>query len=158
MVSYKARMFEEHHEDSEQLVENIRKYAHWRLQLRLIFYVIIAASILGIGMYHIVRGDIPVVYPTMGLIAGMILGVIVSRMFHITWDHQAQMVISRLDAMGIVILILYILLELNREQVVRYFINNDYTISISFALLAGIMVGRVIGIRRKVKQVLEQNL
>ncbi len=151
-------MFEEHHEDSYSSTANIRKYAHWRLQLRLVFYFLIAFAILSIGVYHIIVGQIPVTFPTAGLILGMIIGILVSRTHDIQWDSKAQMVITRMDALGITILIAYILLEVYRETVVRYFINNDSTIAISFALLAGIMVGRIMGIRRKVKMVLKENL
>jgi hypothetical protein len=158
MISYIRTMFEEHHDDVSEAVENIRKYAHWRLQLRLVFYFLISFAILAIGAYHIVTGEIPVMFPTTGFIIGMIVGIFVSRTHNIHWDTKAQMVITRMDALGIVILAAYILLELNRETVVRYFINDDSTIAISFALLAGIMVGRIIGIRRKVKIVLDENL
>lgn len=151
-------MFDEHHDDTEKFEENIRKYAHWKLQLRLIFYVLIAASILGIGIYHIIFGKIPIMFPTIGLVIGMIIGILASRMFHLTWDHRAQMVISRIDTIGIIILIVYVALEVNRNTLVRYFVQDSSAISVSFALLAGIMVGRIIGIRRKVKMVLEENL
>jgi len=91
------------------------------------------------------------------LLTGIILGILTSRMYHISWDKNAKKVISRLDIYGVIILILYIVLEIFRDRIVG-FVTNDFEVgTIGFALLAGIMFGRVLGTRGKIIKVLHEH-
>lgn len=80
-------------------------------------------------------------------------------MFHTSWNDDAKKIVSRLDMFGGGILILYILFEILREQIVGYFTHDVQVGTVGFAVLAGIMFGRVLGTRGKIIEILkEQNL
>lgn len=87
---------------------------------------------------------------------GVMFGVISSRMFRTSWDDQANQVISRMDKFGIAILIAYIVVEFNRTAIVRYVTHNVQVAPISFSILAGIMIGRFIGTRGRIINVLKE--
>lgn len=75
-------------------------------------------------------------------------------MFHISWNKDAKKVIGRLDLYGVIILIGYILIEVFRDHIIKYITHDFEVTTIGFAVLAGIMFGRVFGTRGKILQVL----
>ncbi|MCC2631284.1 MAG: hypothetical protein K0S38_1093 [Candidatus Paceibacter sp.] len=157
-------MFDEHPldnptvEEPRNLSEDIRVYGHTYLKVRLIVYLAIAAMMLGLVVYDIIQGSAGAIASSLSIIVGIGIGFVVSRMHHISWDKSAEKVVAQFDAAGIVILILYIVLELNRERLVEYFTHSNSPLAISFAVFAGIMIGRLLGIRRRVQKVISENL
>jgi hypothetical protein len=94
----------------------------------------------------------------LALLLGGGIGVIITRIYKISWDHNAEKVIHHLDLYGIVILVLYGLFEFFRTTIVGYFIQGPSVALTSLALLAGLMIGRVLGIRGKISAVIKENL
>jgi hypothetical protein len=77
----------------------------------------------------------------------------------LSWDHITGKIISRMDTLGIFLLIIYIPFEIFREKIVGLFVHGPIVFVVSFALLSGIMYGRVLGIRGKIRSLFkEQNL
>lgn len=109
-----------------------------------------------ISIFHIARDGASILFAVIGLFIGLVIGLIVSRIFKISWDKTAGQVISKFDTVGVIILLLYILLEIFRTKIVGYFVNRHSVLAVSFAILAGIMYGRFIGIRGKIRQVFEE--
>lgn len=127
-----------------------------RIKLQLILYFVIFLGFIGVVIYHIARHDVGFLLPIIGLALGIGIGIFATRVFHISWDHGAQKVIARLDTVGIIIFILCIVLEFFQEKYLAYFIQGPLVLAISFAVFAGVMLGRLIGIRRKVREVLKE--
>jgi hypothetical protein len=76
-------------------------------------------------------------------------------MFHISWDKNAKKVVSRLDIFGGVVLAAYILFEIEREHFVSLFIHGPTVAAVSFTVLAGVMIGRVLGTRGRIRTILK---
>lgn len=91
-----------------------------------------------------------------GLLVGVGIGVVASRMFRTSWNHDAKKVVSRLDIFGVGILISYMLLEVFRGKIVGYFTHGLQVETVGFAFLAGIMFGRVLGTRGRIIEVLKE--
>jgi FtsH-binding integral membrane protein len=157
-------MFDEHIEEARHETEpsdrrkTVRKFTHQNLRIRIFVYFIIALIMVGVVVYDILTEKTTLTYSLMALVIGLIVGIVVSRMFRISWDKDAQMVISSLDTLGVIVLIIYFLLEIFRKQIAAYFFHSELTLSLTFAALAGIMIGRVIGMRFKVRKILEEHL
>lgn len=129
---------------------------HLRMKLRLLLYFVLAIAILSVSLFHIIRDNANVLYSCLGLIAGGLIGVVLSRMYKIFWDEQTTQVISKYDAFGISIFIVYIMFELSREEIVARFVNGPSVVAVSFAVWGGVMIGRILGIRRKIKGIFKQ--
>ena len=127
-----------------------------RLRFRLRLYFFIAVILIGIFIFNIVRGALRIDLGIAGLMIGVVLGIFTSRMFHTSWDKNAEKVVSRLDTFGICILIGYIAFELLRNKIVGYFTHDIQVETVGFAVLAGIMFGRVLGTRGKIIQILKE--
>lgn len=139
--------------------KSLRQHAHHidkKLKFRLRIYIVISLILLGIFIYNIVRGQLRLDLGLIGLIAGIGIGIITSRMFHTSWNHDTKKVVSRLDRFGIGILVFYILFEVFRDKLVGFFTHDFQVGTIGFAVLAGIMFGRVIGARGSIMKVLKE--
>jgi hypothetical protein len=77
-------------------------------------------------------------------------------MYKISWDQGAQKVIARLDDLGLVILILYIIFESAHKIIVGMFVHGPELVGISLAVFDGILIGRVIGVRGKIQEIFEK--
>lgn len=127
-----------------------------RLKFRLRIYFVIAIIMLGIVFYNFIIGKIGLSFSVFGILMGIFVGIISARMYHISWNHNASKVVGRLDLFGIFILVFYIIFELSRERIVSYFVQGPTVGAISFSILAGIMIGRVLGTRGRIIKVLQQ--
>lgn len=67
--------------------KSLRNHSHHldkRLRFRLRLYFIISLILLGVLAYNLLRGTLSVNYGFIGLLAGVGIGIISSRMFHIS--------------------------------------------------------------------------
>lgn len=127
-----------------------------RLRLRLRIYFIIAIVMLGIVFYDFVIGKIGPSLSFLGILIGIGVGIISARMYHISWNHSASKVVGKLDLFGGFILVLYIMFELGKEKIVAYFVQGPTVGALSFSILAGAMIGRVLGTRGRILDVLKE--
>ena len=134
----------------------MRDKVHMRLRIRLVIYFVISIIVLGISIFHIVNEHASIGLSVVGLLAGVIIGILASRILKITWDAGASQVVSRFDTIGITILVAYIIFEVNRERIVGQFVSDTSVVSVSFAVLAGLMYGRVLGIRGKIRKIFKE--
>lgn len=144
---------------SFNMPKTLRRHSHHidkRLRFRLRLYFLISAMLIALLIYNVFRGTLRLDLGVLGLSAGIMLGVISSRMYHISWHHNAKKVVSRLDMFGIGILVLYIVFEIFREKIVGYFTHDVQVGTVGFAVLAGIMFGRVLGTRGKIIEILKK--
>lgn len=135
---------------------HLRKHVDKKLQRRLWLYAGISLVLIVIVLYEVAVGVMSLFFAAIGVGIGVILGILSARMFHISWDHDAQLIVSKLDQFGIVILVLYILVSIFRGQIVGHFIHGPAVGGVSLSIATGVMLGRVIGTRGKILKVLKQ--
>lgn len=133
-----------------------KKHIDKALQRRLYLYFGIAVILIAILIGNVARGALRLDLGILGLLAGIGIGIIASRMFHTSWNTDTEKVVSRLDAFGICVLVFYILFEVFRERIVGFFTHNIQVGTVGFAVLAGVMFGRVLGTRGKIMVVLKE--
>jgi hypothetical protein len=134
------------------------EYVHKGLKIRFAIYLALTLLLVAILIYRVIDSAVDLSLPLIGFGLGIIVGIIVTRIYKISWDEYVEQVIFRLDVYSIVLLILYILFEIFREKIVEHFVNGPAVALTSFALLAGALAGRVVGIRRKIRTTIEENI
>ena len=92
----------------------------------------------------------------LGVVAGTGVGIIFSRMYRTSWDKNAKKVISQLDTFGFGILLLYIVFEVLRDDIVKFFTDDRQVATTGFAVLAGVILGQVIGLRGRIIEILQE--
>ena len=86
---------------------------------------------------------------------GIAVGIVASRMYHLSWDHDGKKVVGRLDSLGIVVLVLYIAFAIFRQRIVGIFIHGPMLGTVTVAVMGGLFVGQILGIRNGVKGILK---
>lgn len=138
---------------------SLRKHIHHidkKLRFRLRLYSIISLVMLGIVLYEILIKILPLEFAVVGIFIGLFLGIISARMYHLSWSKDAQKIVSRLDVIGIIILVIYIAFVIVRSRLIAYFVAAPMVGAVGFSITAGIMIGRVIGTRNAIIEILEE--
>ena len=127
-----------------------------KLMFRLRLYVLISLVMLGIVLYEIFIKTLTLEFAIIGILIGLFIGVITARMRHLSWDHDAQKIVSRLDEVGIIILVLYIAFVIVRSKLIGYFVAAPMVGAVGFSITAGVMIGRVVGTRNAIMEILKE--
>lgn len=134
----------------------IQPHLHKNLRIRMGIYLAVAILVGGFVIYNAYKDDISGIYPAAGVAIGLLIGFIASRIHKVRWDETASKAIAKVDTFGAIILVLYILFEIFRRKIVGQFVDEANVTVTSFSILAGLMYGRVLGIRGSVKRLLEE--
>lgn len=121
-----------------------------------IFFVIVSV-LLVIDVINVAHKKVGSTLAISGFLLAIIFGVILSRMFKIFWHEEKQKVVSQLDRLGGVFLGLYILLEVGRTWIFKYWLSGATLSAFGLIILSGLLLGRFLGTGRKIKNVLIEN-
>lgn len=140
----------------KQRANNLRPHLNKRIWTRLLLYFAISVILFIVTIFSAVRHDIFFGYVLAGLVIGSLLGIFLSRINKLSWDNNAEHIISQLDLYGGILLVVYILFEVFREKIVEQFVPEPVVSTVGFALLAGIIYGRFLGMRGKIFKILRE--
>lgn len=132
-----------------------KRYVHPKLRRSLRIYFIVSLIVLILVIYDMFRDHANPLLVLLGLIVGIIVGKMFTRIYKITWDDKGGNVIQNMDIYGIVLIIFYIAFDLSREHLVEIFIHGGSVASVSLALLAGAFYGRVLGSIKVIRRVIK---
>lgn len=82
------------------------------------------------------------------------IGILVSRMYRLSYDEEARQVAGRIDWVGGVILLLYIVFAIFRNRLFTPFVEASQLAGFFISLSAGTMFGRLVGTGRGIRRVL----
>lgn len=128
-----------------------------KLLIRLRMFAVIIAVLLGIVLYNVITGALALSLAGLGLAIGLAVGFVAGRMFKIFWHPEAQKVVSRLDKIGAIFLVFYIIVEIGRKKFFGHWLAGAQLNAFSLAFLGGALLGRLLVMARGVKKVLVAN-
>ncbi|OZM71654.1 hypothetical protein CFN78_19245 [Amycolatopsis antarctica] len=130
-----------------------RLYIDRPIRVKARIFLLVFAVALVIAIVDAVRLGGPAwLFVLAGLVAGGAVGMFASRMTHLRWDGFARKVVGRIDAIGAVVLVLYLLFSVFRSRIVDLWVHGPVGGATSVAVLAGVMAGQVLGIRYGLKR------
>lgn len=138
-----------HHKKS-QLAELIDP----RLIKKLRIYVFIMLIMLIVIIYEIIKGEFNIAWAVGGILVGLGIGVMVSRMYRLSWDEETHNVIGRIDWIGGIILIFYLVFVFSRTYYLSYWVQGTPLLALIFSITAGTMMGRVMSTERGIIKIL----
>ncbi len=127
-------------------------------QLRVRLYLGISVAIIIAISYRVVVHGGGVTYPVVAFAIGLGVGALLSRMFTVSWDKDAEKVVSRMDIYGTILLIVYIIFELFGEHLIEQWFSGPEVLTVILSLAGGAVLGRGLGMSRKMLQVLRENI
>jgi len=138
-----------------QKVHPARQHIDHRLIVRLRLYCITCLVMLGVIVVEIVRHKIGVTLAAGGIAIGLVLGIVVSRMYRLSWDEQTTKVVAQIDWIGGGILGLYITFIFFRDWIFGHWLQGSTLVEFGLCISAGLMLGRVLGARRGISVTLQ---
>lgn len=125
-----------------------------RLWTRLrMYFVIFLVMLGGVVVDTLVTNTGPILVGV-GLLGGVVVGVVVSRMYRLDWDHSAAEVVSRIDKIGLAVLVLYLLFALSRSWLIGHWVQGTALGPVGLSVVCGVMLGRVVGMSHGIRSVL----
>jgi len=85
----------------------------------------------------------------------MVIGILISRMYSLSWDEKSNNVIDRMDWIGAVILVFYLIFLFNKIHLLEYLVHGSLLLTLSLSITVGTMLGRILNTRRSIDKVLE---
>ncbi|MGH7141797.1 MAG: hypothetical protein ACREGH_04170 [Minisyncoccia bacterium] len=138
--------------------EHLDKHVHSRLCSRVRIYLGISVVIVLVILYRLIFEGGNLLYPLVALAIGLVIGIVVSRMFSISWDKDREKVVSRMNIYGTAFLAAYVLFELAGEHFIRLWFSGPEVLTVILSLAGGAVLGRGIGMGRAMMRVLRENM
>jgi hypothetical protein len=138
-----------------QKVHPARQHIDHRLIVRLRLYCITCLVMLGVIVVEIVRHKMGITLAAGGIAIGLVLGIVVSRMYRLSWDEQTTKVVAQIDWIGGGILGLYITFIFFRDWFFGHWLQGSTLVEFGLCISAGLMLGRVLGARHGISIVLQ---
>lgn len=137
--------------------KEVTKFVHRKLLFRLRRLTLFFLVIIGIIVYELVIYDVPAYIPLAGFAMGIVIGLLVNpRMHNISWDAEASKAVTKMDRLGIIILVLYLLFAVCRTWILGFWLHGYILTVFSLSIAAGGILGRLYSTRQKIRQVLKQ--
>jgi len=130
-------------------------YLDKRLIKRLRIYTVVMLVMLLVIIFEVLQGAFTVAWAGGGILIGLGIGALVSRMYRLNWDEDTSQVISRIDWIGAVILVCYLTFVFTRTYYLSYWIQGTPLMGLIFSLTAGTMLGRVLSTEHGIKKILK---
>ncbi|OAQ41611.1 hypothetical protein A5893_00430 [Pedobacter psychrophilus] len=110
----------------------------------------------GIMIYDLLTGKINFWLAFLAFGSGNLLGYLVGSISKIKWHEEDSVVIAKMDRIGIIILVIYLSFSLSRRWIFGHWIHGDMLSAFSFSFAAGVILGRFISTRIKIRNVLKE--
>jgi hypothetical protein len=133
-----------------------KKHIERKLIFRIRIFYMIGILLTGLMLYEVLEGIIGVELALGGLLLGFFLGFIATRMFIIHWHEEKAKVVSRFDTIGIFVMVLYVAFSASRTWLFGHWIHGSVLTAFTYSILAGVMIGRIVGMRLKIKNILSE--
>ena len=130
-----------------------RKIVNRKIKVKLWVYFLVFIISLILSMFHFAKGSISFYFPLGGFIVGFLIGHIVSRINKVTWDEDIEIIDLKLDKLGILILVVYMLFVIFKNVLIEDIVHLHHISSISLAVLSGTMLGHAVALRKKVSKI-----
>lgn len=136
--------------------KNARDFVERKLLLRLKLFFVVFALLVLIMFYEVTRHHIYASTAIGAGMLGMLLGSIFVRRKRIYWEEETSRVIARMDRIGIVLLVIYVVVAIVRHFMLGYWMHGKQLWGFSFSLAAGTMLGRLLTVRSQIRQILKE--
>jgi uncharacterized membrane protein len=80
-----------------------------RIIKRLRIYLLVMFILLVVIVFEVLNGRFSILFSISGIFMGLLIGIIVSRVYNLSWDEETNNVIGKIDWIGAVILVCYLI-------------------------------------------------
>lgn len=137
--------------------KEVAAFVHKKLLFRLrrlaLFFVIVTAILI----YEISKNYIAGILALAGFFIGFLIGYVVGKRMHtILWDEGATKVVGKMDTIGIIILVIYLLFAISRRWIFSHWLEGHALGAFVLSISCGAIISRLWFIRKKIREVLKK--
>jgi hypothetical protein len=137
--------------------KEVRKFVHRKLIFRLRRLAVFFIVVIGIIIYELATYDVSTIIPVIGFLSGQVIGLMKNhRMHQISWDAEASKVVTKMDRLGIFILVTYLLFAIFRTWIFSHWLQGYALTVFSVSVAAGGILGRLFSTRKKIREILRE--
>ena len=135
--------------------QSASQFVEQRLIKRLRTYFLIIFIMLVVVIFDVLTGVFKISWAIGGILIGFGVGILASRMYHLSWDDETNLVISHIDKIGAVILICYLIFIFTRTYYLRQLVQGAPLTVMILSLTIGTMLGNMMSTERGIKKILK---
>lgn len=136
--------------------KEVTKFVHRKVLFRLrrlaIFFIVVVAIVI----YEVSQNYIAGLMAVGGLLIGVAVGLSVSRMHLLSWDAETGKAVTKMDRLGLIILVIYLLFAIFRRWIFGHWLSGHALSAFCLSVAAGGMLGRLFTLRQTIRQILKQ--
>lgn len=136
--------------------DHIHPHIEKKLLARLYIFLFISIALAIYIMKEIVVGDMSLLLGISGVCIGSFAGIIRGRFSGVVWSEEKEKVVAKLDTVGFLVLVLFIVIDLNREWIFGHWVHGVELSLFTVSILSGLLAGRFLGMKSNVMQVLKE--
>lgn len=136
--------------------DSLIKYIDSHLIKRLRIYMIVLLIMLIIIVFEVLMGSFPILLVIGGIIAGLFIGILISRTYRLSWDEDSNNVIDRMDRIGAVIFLFYWIFIFTRTSILQHWVHGASLMAIILSLTAGTMLASFLVTRKVIGIILKK--
>ncbi len=126
-----------------------------RLKKRLETYLVFILIMVVVIIYEVFTGVFMVSWAIGGILIGFGVGILASRMYHLSWDDETNMVIGHIDKIGAVILICYLIFIFTRTYFLSQWVQGAPLTALILSLTTGTLLGNMMSTERSIRKILK---
>ncbi len=133
----------------------LKDFMDTKLVNKLRLYTAILVIMTVIVVAEVLRSKFSPELAVVGFISGMVIGILVARMYKLSWDESNNNVTGTVDVIGGIILVLYLTYIFTRTYYLEQWVSGIPLFAFILSMTAGTMFGRIINTRHDVFKILK---
>lgn len=123
---------------------------------RLRIFYLVSVSMFSFIIYEIAAGKLNISIATTAMISGILTGWLAAQRYKLVWDEEASQVVTRMDRMGIILLVIYLSFTLSRKWIFSHWLTGETLTLFSLTFGNGAMMARVVSLRKKIRRIIRK--
>ncbi len=129
-----------------------REYVARSLLIRLRFYFALMLIEFGVLAFEVLNGGFTLSRALFFVAVGLVIGVILSRRYRLSWDEKTNTVAGSTDLIGAAILVCYLIFVFAKSDIFGLYEQGHQLFVALVAVSASTQLGRIIGTRRGIRR------
>ena len=136
--------------------KNVTRFVHRKLLFRFRRLGIIFLLITGFLFYKISQDVVALYIAAWGFVGGLSVGLLFAKRMHlVSWNSTINKAVTRMDSIGIVILVLYVVFAITRHWIFSYWFKGTSLSACTLSIAAGGLLGRFFTTRNQIRRILK---
>lgn len=133
----------------------LREFMDTKLVNKLRLYTLLMVIMILVVSAEVLRSKFSPDLAVIGFLTGMVVGILIARIYKLSWDDSNNNVTGTVDIIGGIILVLYLIYIVTRTYYLGQWVQGTPLFAFILSMTAGTMFGRILNTRHDVYKILK---